>query len=218
MNTNLASIDQLLAGGGKTAKFETVGETHAGEIVSIDTRQVNDYETGTPEFWQDGRPKQQIVVTFDTGKQEGPDDDGHRNLYIKGWGDQLRAFRDAARRLGRNPQVGDRITATYVADGEKKNPRFNAPKLYQYDIEPGTPGLSAMLNDAAPATQAQQATPAPTKAPASQAAPQAQQGAQQGDQSQKIKSMIMLGLTNEQIAEALSLDQTVVAYMREHIE
>lgn len=210
MNTTLASIDQLLAGGGKTAKFETVGETHTGEIVSIDTRQVNDYETGTPEFWQDGRPKQQIVVTFDTGKQEGPDDDGHRNLYIKGWGDQLRAFRDAARRLGRNPQVGDRITATYVADGEKKNPRFNAPKLYQYDIEPGTPGLSAMLNDSAPATQqAQQAAPA--QAPASQPT-------QQGDQSQKVKSMIMLGLTDEQVAEALGLDQSVVAYMREHIE
>ena len=217
MNTTLASIDQLLAGGGKTAKFETVGETHAGEIVSIDTRQVNDYETGTPEVWQDGRPKQQIVVTFDTGKPGGPDDDGHRNLYIKGWGDQLRAFRDAARRLGRNPQVGDRITATYVADGEKKNPRFNAPKLYQYDIEPGTPGLSAMLNDSAPAPQAQQAqqaAPAQAQAPASQAAPQAQQG----DQSQKVKSMIMLGLTDEQIAEALGLDQSVVAYMREHIE
>ncbi|EPH17539.1 hypothetical protein HMPREF1484_00224 [Dermabacter sp. HFH0086] len=217
MNTTLASIDQLLAGGGKTAKFETVGETHAGEIVSIDTRQVNDYETGTPEFWQDGRPKQQIVVTFDTGKQEGPDDDGHRNLYIKGWGDQLRAFRDAARRLGRNPQVGDRITATYVADGEKKNPRFNAPKLYQYDIEPGTPGLSAMLNDGAQtAPQAQQAAPAQAQAPASQ--PGAQQPTQQGDQSQKVKSMIMLGLTDEQIAEALGLDQSVVAYMREHIE
>lgn len=212
MNTTLASIDQLLAGGGKTAKFETVGETHTGEIVSIDTRQVNDYETGTPEFWQDGRPKQQIVVTFDTGKQESPDDDGHRNLYIKGWGDQLRAFRDAARRLGRNPQVGDRITATYVADGEKKNPRFNAPKLYQYDIEPGTPGLSAMLNDSAPATQAQQAAPAPASQPG------AQQPTQQGDQSQKVKSMIMLGLTDEQIAEALGLDQSVVAYMREHIE
>lgn len=217
MNTNLASIDQLLAGGGKTAKFETVGETHAGEIVSIDTRQVNDYETGTPEFWQDGRPKQQIVVTFDTGSPEGPDDDGHRNLYIKGWGDQLRAFRDAARRLGRNPQVGDRITATYVADGEKKNPRFNAPKLYQYDIEPGTPGLSAMLNDTAPAgTQAQQAAPATAAATASQ--PTAQQPTQQGDQSQKVKSMIMLGLTDTQIAEALGLDQSVVAYMREHIE
>ena len=214
MNTNLASIDQLLAGGGKTAKFDTVGETHTGEIISIDTRQVNDYETGTPEFWQDGRPKQQIVVTFDTGKQEGPDDDGHRNLYIKGWGDQLRAFRDAARRLGRNPQVGDRITATYVADGEKKNPRFNAPKLYQYDIEPGTPGLSAMLNDSTQTAQAQQAAPA--QAPASQ--PTAQQPTQQGDQSQKIKSMIMLGLTDEQIAEALGLEQSVIAYMREHIE
>lgn len=215
MNTTLASIDQLLAGGGKTAKFETVGETHAGEIVSIDTRQVNDYETGTPEFWQDGRPKQQIVVTFDTGKQEGPDDDGHRNLYIKGWGDQLRAFRDAARRLGRNPQVGDRITATYVADGEKKNPRFNAPKLYQYDIEPGTPGLSAMLNDAAPAAASTQQA-APAAATASQ--PAAQQPTQQGDQSQKVKSMIMLGVDDAGIAAATGLDQSVIAYMRAHIE
>ena len=30
--------------------------------------------------------------------------------------------------------------------------------------------------------------------------------------------MIMLGLTDEQIAEALGLDQSVIAYMREHIE
>lgn len=77
-----------------------------------------------------------------------------------------------------------------------------------------------MLNDSTQATpqQAQQAAPTPAQTPAPQAAPQAQQGAQQGDQSQKIKSMIMLGLTNEQIAEALSLDPTVVAYMREHIE
>lgn len=203
--TSISSLDSILSGGGATAKFDAPGDTYVGEIQSIEVRQVNDYDTGKPSFWDDGRPQEQIVVTIATSEQTGPDDDGNRNIYIKGWGDQLKAFRQAAKALGRNPQPGDTFTASYVGDGEKKNPRFNAPKLYRYEIAAGTAGLSNLTGQtaSAPAPVEEQPTPA--------AAPVAQQGP---DAATKARQLIQLGLDDATIAGQLGMDVEVIAILR----
>lgn len=205
--TDLSSLDSLLAGGGATAKFEAPGDLYTGEIVDIQIRQVNDYDSGKPSFWDDGRAQEQIVVTIATADSTGPDDDGHRNIYIKGWGDQLKAFRQAAKGLGRNPRAGDFFTATYIGDGEKKNPRFNPPKLFQYEVTSGTQGLSNLTEQPAQAQPPAQSTPA-TPAPAPQDGPSAQD---------KAKQLIELGLDDATIAAQLGLDVSVVGILRQNL-
>ena len=209
---NLSTLDDILSGGGATAKFETPGETYAGEVVDIAVRQVNDYDSGKPAFWDDGNPQEQIVVTIATADSTGPDDDGHRNVYIKGWGDQLKAFRQAAKALGRNPRKGDIFTATYVGEGEKKNPRFNAPKLFQYEITAGSAGLSNLTEQptqqgpAAPAAPAQ-AAPVPAAAPSAEKSP-----------NEKARQLIELGLDDATIAGQLGLDIDVVGILRQTLQ
>lgn len=209
---NLSTLDDILSGGGATAKFEAPGETYAGEVVDIAVRQVNDYDSGKPAFWDDGNPQEQIVVTIATADSNGPDDDGHRNVYIKGWGDQLKAFRQAAKALGRNPRKGDIFTATYVGEGEKKNPRFNAPKLFQYEITAGSAGLSNLTEQPtqqAPATPAApaQAAPAPAAAPPAEKSP-----------NEKARQLIELGLDDATIAAQLGLDIDVVGILRQTLQ
>lgn len=212
MTMNLSTLDDILSGGGATAKFEAPGETYAGEVVDIAVRQVNDYDSGKPAFWDDGNPQEQIVVTIATADSTGPDDDGHRNVYIKGWGDQLKAFRQAAKALGRNPRKGDIFTATYVGEGEKKNPRFNAPKLFQYEITAGSAGLSNLTEQPtqqAPATPAApaQAAPAPAAAPPAEKSP-----------NEKARQLIELGLDDATIAAQLGLDIDVVGILRQTLQ
>ena len=204
--TELSSLDSILAGGGATAKFEAPGDTYMGEIVDIQIRQVNDYDTGKPSFWDGGRPQEQIVVTIATSEQTAPDDDGHRNVYIKGWGDQLKAFRQAAKALGRNPRPGDVFTASYVGDGEKKNARFNAPKLFKYEVTAGTQGLSGLTEQPAQALAAAPAAPAPAaQVPAGGPSPQ-----------EKAVQLIQLGLTDDVIAQQMGLDLEVVQILRQN--
>lgn len=209
---NLSTLDDILSGGGATAKFEAPGETYAGEVVDIAVRQVNDYDSGKPAFWDDGNPQEQIVVTIATADSTGPDDDGHRNVYIKGWGDQLKAFRQAAKALGRNPRKGDLFTATYVGEGEKKNPRFNAPKLFQYEITAGSAGLSNLTEQPTQQTPATPAAPAQA-APAPAAAPSAEKSP-----NEKARQLIELGLDDATIAGQLGLDIDVVGILRQTLQ
>ncbi|UEJ82667.1 hypothetical protein Bra3105_17855 [Brachybacterium halotolerans subsp. kimchii] len=209
--SDLSSLDQILAGGGATAKFEAPGDLYTGEIVDVQIRQVNDYDSGKPAFWDDGRPQEQIVVTIATSESTGPDDDGHRNVYIKGWGDQLKAFRQAAKGLGRNPRQGDQFTATYVGDGERKNPRFNPPKLFQYEVTAGTAGLSNLTGQDNPTPAAAQA-----QAPAAQAAPAAASAQGPGPQ-EKAKQLIQLGLDDATIASQLGMDVDVIGILRQNL-
>lgn len=207
-STSLSSLDDILAGGGSTAKFEAPGDLYTGEIVDIAVRQVNDYDSGKPAFWDDGRAQEQIVITLATADSTGPEDDGHRNVYIKGWGDQLKAFRQAAKNLGRNPRKGDMFTATYIGDGEKKNPRFNAPKLFQYEIAEGTAGLTGLTG---------QEPAAPVAAPVQQAAPAS--AADGGKSAQdKARQLIQLGLDDATIATQLGLDADVVGILRQSLQ
>ena len=130
-------LDRLLSGGAKSAfnKDSRPGDSITGIITDIAVRTATEYGTGAPLTFPDGAPKEQIIVTI---KAEGivptdDDDDMHRSVYVKGWGQQKRAFIDEARKSGK-PSAGDRFTAIYVKDEPSKQGGFPS-KVYEYRIQ-----------------------------------------------------------------------------------
>ena len=123
----LSSLDELLAGNSAKAYFganSQPGDTVTGVIEKIETTQVNDFQTKQPAFWNDGRPKEQIHVIIQTQLRDPSveDEDGRRSLWVKGWGIQLKAFREACMQAGvKTPKPGDTITETYIGLGERGN-------------------------------------------------------------------------------------------------
>ncbi|MEU3426630.1 hypothetical protein [Streptomyces gardneri] len=129
----MPSAAELLMGGGVTSvKFPTIGTTVIGRITQpASVEQQRDFTTGDLKFYDDGKPQYQVVVTLSTSERDpaNPDDDGTRRLYIKG--QMAKAVSQAVRAAGAPElQVGGTLTVTYSHDGEKKNPRFNAPKNF----------------------------------------------------------------------------------------
>lgn len=137
----MTGIDELFTPSGAPSftKNQTVGETRTAMITDTPfVQQVRDYQSGDPQTWPDGNPKNQLVipVTTDTGI-EGADDDGRRSIYVKGWGKQQRALFDAVKQAGKSSPsealtVGTNITVTYVKDAPTKT-GFNE-KIWSYSL------------------------------------------------------------------------------------
>ncbi|QDN57345.1 hypothetical protein [Streptomyces sp. S1D4-20] len=168
------SADDFLMGGGvPSAKFPAVGHTVSGRITEKPTvEQQRNYEDDKLKFWDDGKPMMQLVVTLATSERdpENPEDDGTRRLYVKGY--MKNAVASAVRSAGaRGLEVGGILTVTYSGDGEKKNAKFNAPKLFtaQYvaaaaaELHTPDPGTAqqAMPQQQYAAPPVQQYAPAP---------------------------------------------------------
>ncbi|MEU9606183.1 hypothetical protein [Streptomyces sp. NPDC048057] len=127
------SADDFLMGGGvPSAKFPTLGTTVSGRITERPTvEQQRDFTSGELKFWDDGKPQMQLVVTLATAERDpaNPEDDGTRRLYVKG--QMKNAVAAAVRGAGaRGLEVGGTLSVTYARDGQKSNPRFNAPKNF----------------------------------------------------------------------------------------
>ncbi|MFF3127235.1 hypothetical protein ACFVRD_34145 [Streptomyces sp. NPDC057908] len=153
------SVNDLLMGGGgpQSVKFPTIGHTVSGRITTQPTpEQQRDFDTDKPLFWDDGKPRWQIVVTLATSERDpaNPEDDGTRRLFVKS---QLQKAVSQAVRASGAPglEVGGELTVTYTANGEQPNPRKAPPKLYAATY---TPAATAMLHTPDPA-------PAPTAVP-----------------------------------------------------
>ncbi len=161
----LSSLGDLLAGNSAKAYFganSQPGDSVTGVIEKIETTQVNDFQTKQPAYWNDGRPKEQIHVIIQTQLRDPSvdDDDGRRSLWIKGWGIQLKAFREACRQAGvKIPKPGDTITERFVGLG----PRGDAPqppKVFEFHIEPAS-SVNNLVNGIQPQQPGmQQAQPA----------------------------------------------------------
>jgi hypothetical protein len=152
MNTT-DDLDRMLSGGAKSAKFEQPGDSIAGIVDEVAVRQATEYGTGKPLTFDNGDPREQIVVIVkvDNHIPEDENDDGFRAIYIKGWGQQRRAFIQAVRDGGK-PRQGDRFTATLTAYEPSKGGGFPA-KVYEYRVQaldhPDAPAsLQAEVSDA----------------------------------------------------------------------
>ena len=125
----------LMGGGARSARFETVGDTVIGLVTSMEMRQQTDFKTNELLFWQDGNPRMQLVVTLETMAREDADDDGLRNVYIKG--QMQKAVADAIKRAGeRGIGQGGKLGIKFVATATPTDPRLSGAKQYTASYAP----------------------------------------------------------------------------------
>lgn len=183
----LSSLGELLAGNSAKAYFganSQPGDTVTGVIEKIETTQVNDFQTKQPAFWNDGRPKEQIHVIIQTQLRDPSvdDDDGRRSLWIKGWGIQLKAFREACRQAGvKIPKPGDTITERFVGLGQRGDAP-QPPKVFEFHIEPAS-SVNNLVNGSQPQQPVQQGSQQPPVQQSQQDYPQQQYAPQQPTQT-----------------------------------
>jgi hypothetical protein len=165
MSNTMPSAESMLSGGMPSAKFPVVGTTITGTVTADpEVRQATQFGTGEPLFWDDGRPKMEIVLTIATDARDAEidGDDGTRRVFIKG--QMLTAARAAIQNAKvKNFAPGGKVTITYARDGKPSKPGYNPPKEYTMTYE--APGLEDLV--------APEATPAPTPAAAPEPAPAA---------------------------------------------
>lgn len=228
MNPNddiFAAMDRGLAGGSKSAftSDSLPGDTITGAVVSVDYKQVNDFNTGEPAYFPSGDPKMQFVIVIQTDQRDDEDDDGRRTIYIPAWGSKKQALVDAMRAEGMRKAseafaTGNIFTATFVEELQKQNPQTRAryrEKVYTYRIQRGS--LAAADRDVDPwaTTQATAPQPAPAPQPAAQPAPAAPAPAPApATQQAGPIELIRAGLDDQQIAIATGLPAATIASIR----
>lgn len=174
-NTGIADdVTAFLTGGGaKSAKFENVGDAVLGTIIAAKTAQQTDPATGMPKTWDNGDPMMQLIITLQTEEREGGDDDGKRNLYVKGSkkdpltsaGALVAALRSAG---ASTIDVGGRLGVQFIGRGTPTKVGLSAPKHYAMRyVAPEANAVAGFLADTtAPAAPAQPAPQAPAPQPA----------------------------------------------------
>lgn len=159
-------VDDLLAGGSASISWKDapVGHTVSGTVVTSETVQENDYDTGEPKFYSDGNPAWQVVVTLQTDLREEPDDDGQRRLYLRG--QMFTALRKEMARTKAKLRPGGVLSVTFDHTEPAKNPRHNDRKIYTvHYVSPSEALTDAVLSEpAAPANA--YAPPAAASTPA----------------------------------------------------
>lgn len=133
----------LLGGGGKSAKFEAVGDTVTGVICAPpELRQQTDIKTGLPKTWDNGDPVMQLVVKLQTDQREDAEDDGVRNLYVSGGFKRAslqKAVADALRTAKvKGLEVGGTLAVRYTGEEPNSVKGFNPAKLYAAQYTPPT--------------------------------------------------------------------------------
>lgn len=73
-----------IAGGGKAAQFDEIGDKVSGKITLIERRQQRAFEDGAPLSWDDGTPRMLTYVELQTDERADDDDDGIRACWMKG--------------------------------------------------------------------------------------------------------------------------------------
>jgi DNA polymerase I-like protein with 3'-5' exonuclease and polymerase domains len=181
-------------------KDAKVGDSYTGVITNLETAQVRNYDSGEPEFWDDGKPKLQIVVTLDTDyiDPELEGDDGTRKVYLAG--QKLTAAKQAMKEAGiQKLEKGFKFTISYVGTKPSSNKKYNDVKLYGIAIVPSKSNVEvdALLADTLGAT--------PAKAEAETLT---------DEQKTKITKLSAAGFSDEEIAEALGVNKySVVGFL-----
>jgi hypothetical protein len=157
----------LLGGGGSSAKFGNIGDTITGTIISTDVQQQTDIKTGAPLTWDNGDPRQQLVVRLQTEQRDpdNPDDEGVRAVYVKGSkkaGTQSMhdAVATAVRTAGgKGLEPGGTLTVTFVGEEPPVSKGLDPRKLWEaVYVQPDRAAQSGSFLGTAP-----QATLAPTE-------------------------------------------------------
>jgi hypothetical protein len=176
-------------------KDAKVGDNFTGSITDLRTVQVRSYDTGEPEFWDDGKPKLQIEVTLATDYLDPSldDDDGTRRVYL--FGQKLTAAKQEMKAKGFSKlEKGMKFTISFVGEKPSSNKKYNNVKLYGIELGAATsnPDVDALLEetlDAKPAKGGEKLTAA---------------------QATKVKKLADAGFDAAEIAESLSVNKYLV--------
>lgn len=138
----MASVSDLLAGGGKSWTGENPGDTVEGTVVQAEVQQQTDLDTDEPIFWDAAktRPKMMVVATLQTDKREDGDDDGKRVVYFSG-----HKFTALQKSGAKDVNPGDHLKVTYTGESDRAPAKkgYNAAKLYAVEYRKGAgPGVS----------------------------------------------------------------------------
>lgn len=121
------SNEDFMAEGGESLKFENIGDTHTGKLLSIGSQNDTD-PNGTVKTWPDGNPKKVWMWDLDTA-------DGPATLWVRG--NLVKVLREAAKKAGATSQaelIGATVTVKHHALGEATTKGFSPAKLYQAKI------------------------------------------------------------------------------------
>lgn len=137
------SLDEITESSGPKSAFtkdSPIGSEVTGSILNAYRAQVRDYTSGKPAFWDDGNPKEQLVIVLQTFDTTDPDDNGERGVYVKIWNPHKGRLFDAVNAAGVSKlsealRPGNVLTAKYVGQEPNPNPRMSPTKIYQYKIE-----------------------------------------------------------------------------------
>lgn len=144
MTTNSIPLADLEAG--NSAKFERIGDKHAGKIVAMDERQQTSM-AGIPLTFNDGSPRTLWVITIE------PDDGDPVQLWAKGGKfkaksgtgeSMLVAIGLAVKAAGaESVDLHGELAVAYTGDGEPTT-TGGTPKLYTAQYLPPAPSIPAM--------------------------------------------------------------------------
>jgi len=153
------------------------GTPRGGQI--IDKKISNQTKLGTGEVltWSDGSPRKQMVLTLQTAERTDPQDNGQRQLFVKG--DMPRAVREAFQSAGaKDVELGGWIYVAWVSENAAKQAGYNPQKVYKaIYAPPGAPDPMAGQPTYQPVPNAPVPVPEPAATPDHYAAYAAQQAA-----------------------------------------
>ena len=154
----MSDVSSFLAPSGiPAAKFPAIGTTVTGKIVApAEVQQQSEIGSGKPLFFDDGKPRMQLVITIQTDQRdpEISDDDGKRRVFVTGTkasegGGMLGAFKRAGIT---DVQVGGTLTVTYTHDGARTSPAYSPPKQYEVTYAPPNAAAGFLGGEAKAAT------------------------------------------------------------------
>lgn len=172
--------DEFFQRGGNFApsfKFDQIGSSVSGEILSIDQQDQTDFDDPTKKLYDDrGNVKQQLQIILqtplrnwqgvskipsdqETGQPQPPSmDDGRRAIYVKGW--MIGAVGDAVEKatgVRGAPRVGGKLAVRFAKTQPPRSGRGQDMKLYEAVYVPPNP--SDPMFQQAPPQQWQQPAP-----------------------------------------------------------
>lgn len=114
------------------SKESKIGDSIEGIISNISIRQTRDFKSKKPESWDDGSPKQQIVVIIDTTNSKG--EIVSNSVYVKWWGPNRKAFASAVVEGGGvAPVNGGKLKVTFAEEIPSEEKGMDPQKIFTYE-------------------------------------------------------------------------------------